>query len=175
MLWQCWLPYESLSLCPQLSSLAQRGVQLAEKGDQRQLWRECRGKGCRPLNLKVWIKVRGGGVIGWGELIQWRSKIKAISGVVGCGIGPQLMGGICLGVTMQGKQKERGDPLVLPGLMGIQLCCNWPIPPQAPQQCTASYFPIHNYSSAPVTHRVGGPRPPAYHQVPSQTTSLMTT
>ena len=112
-----------------------------------------------------------------GELIQ-SSKIKAISWVVGRGIGPQLMGGICLGVTMhrgEAKGKERGDPLVLPGLMGIQLCCNWPIPPQAPQQCTASYFPIHNYSSAPVTHRVGGPRPPAYHQVPSQTTSLMTT
>ena len=37
-----------------------------------------------------------------GELIQ-SSKIKAISGVVGGRIGPQLMGGICLGVTMQGE------------------------------------------------------------------------
>ena len=45
-----------------------------------------------------------------GELIQ-SSKIKAISWVVGRGIGPQLMGGICLGVTMhRGEAKgERGS------------------------------------------------------------------
>ena len=46
------------------------------------------------------------------------------------------MGGIRLGVTMQGDGKvgeaqRKRDPLVLPGLMGIQLGCNWPIPPQA--------------------------------------------
>ena len=58
------------------------------------------------------------------------------------------MGGICLGVTMQGDGKvgeaqRKRDPLVLPGLMGIQLGCNWPIPPQAEG---ATYFPIHNHS-----------------------------
>ena len=49
----------------------------------------------------------GRGVIGWGWLIQ-SSKIKAISGVVGRGIGPQLMGGICLGVTMQAGRGREG-------------------------------------------------------------------
>ena len=54
------------------------------------------------------------------------------------------MGGICLGVTMQAGRREgggeaRGDPLVLPGLMGIQLGCNWPIPPQAEGGDVLSY------------------------------------
>ena len=63
---------------------------------------------------------------------------------MGRGIGPQLMGGICLGVTMQGDGKvgeaqRKRDPLVLPGLMGIQLGCNWPIPPQAEGGDVLSY------------------------------------
>ena len=58
------------------------------------------------------------------------------------------MGDIRLAVTMQGDGKvgeaqRKRDPLVLPGLMGIQLGCNWPIPPQAEG---ATYFPIHNHS-----------------------------
>ena len=43
---------------------------------------------------------------GGGELIQ-SNKIKAISEVVGGRIGPQLMGGICLGVTMQGVREGK--------------------------------------------------------------------
>ena len=59
--------------------------------------------------------------------------------MVGRRIGPQLMGGICLGVTMQGEEASKRDPLVLPGLMGIQLGCNWPIPPQAEGGDVLSY------------------------------------
>ena len=45
---QAWIWRRRPLGVPSLSSLAWRTVQLAEKGDQRQLWRECRGKGCRP-------------------------------------------------------------------------------------------------------------------------------
>ena len=88
-----------------------------------------------------------------GELIQ-SSKIKAISWVVGRGIGPQLMGGICLGVTMHRGEAKGKDPLVLPGLMGIQLCCNWPIPPEAAQQCRLRCTFLFRTIPASVTHGV---------------------
>ena len=89
----------------------------------------------------------GEGVIGWGrvgELIQSSEIKKQSLGRGGTWDRPTTYGWHMSGCNHAGgREASKRDPLVLPGLMGIQLGCNWPIPPQAEG---ATYFPIHNHS-----------------------------